>query len=387
MKILIIPAFFQDSTRPTLGEFFLQQALALSRVGHSVSILYCDAYSIKKINSWMNYNEKTIYELYGIRIYRDKALCLAKHRIKGYKEKFAETIERLYKTNLSDEKFDVIHAHCAVWAGYAAYRLSQYTQIPYVITEHSTLFQLHKDWISEKDNRCIRRVYECASEVICVSNAFAGLLKEYRKDIKVVGNVVDCDFFCINNTKTNCKMRFLSVCYMHTKGQLEKKGIDILLSAWRKLSSRYDDIELVIGGGGKAKQVVDRWCNEYEIENTVVLLGELSRNEVREQMQKCDCFVLPSRYETFGVVFIEAMACGKPVIAIRNGGPDDFVNDRNGILLDTEDENRLVEAMESMIQNRFRFQQNQIREEIVCKYSQKAIAEQLEQIYQQIVNK
>ena len=106
-------------------------------------------------------------------------------------------------------------------------------------------------------------------------------------------------------------------------------------------------------------------------------------------MQMCDCFVLPSRYETFGVVYIEAMACGKPVIAVANGGPDDFVHEFNGILIQPEQEEELVQALDEMItaieKKDSTYQPERIAAYVEEKFSYRAIAEQLEKIYQNIV--
>ena len=82
--------------------------------------------------------------------------------------------------------------------------------------------------------------------------------------------------------------------------------------------------------------------------NSVEFLGSLNRSQVVSHMQQCDCFVLPSRYETFGVVYIEAMACGKPVIAVANGGPDDFVKGFNGMLIEPNDIAGLQHVLEQM---------------------------------------
>ena len=103
-------------------------------------------------------------------------------------------------------------------------------------------------------------------------------------------------------------------------------------------------------------------------------------------MQSCVCFVLPSRYETFGVVYIEAMACGKPVIAVANGGPDDFVKPFNGLLIKPGAE-ELVQAFYEMIGHLTRgnyYQEEKISNYIKSKFSYEAIAEQLEAIYNSI---
>lgn len=390
MHVAIIPAFFQTKTRPTLGNFFLEQAKALKKAGHQVTILYCDTYSVKCVNEWLRYEEDEQSEIEGITIYRKKRFCPMKHGMEGHKEAFAQGVLSLWEKYIGTEKVDIIHAHCCVWAGYAAMKLSRKVGIPYVITEHATLFQLHKDEISAANNKTITEVFQKAAKVICVSQAFEKLLQEYTDNTAVIGNVVDCEQFKnVDKQQENRKnCRFLTVCYMEEEAQLYKKGIDILIKSWAEVAKNYPDARLRIGGGGKAVEKARAWTQEYQIMDSVEFLGALKREQVVKEMQSCDCFVLPSRYETFGVVYIEAMACGKPVIAVANGGPDDFIHDFNGILIQPEQENELVHALEKMIETMKRAQSIYEPEKIIAyveeKFSYHAIAKQLEKVYQEI---
>ena len=387
MNIVIIPAFFQTKSRKTLGSFFLEQARALQQKGHKVTILYCDTYSIKCVKDWFAYNEEKSEIIEGIQIYRNRCFCPLKHGIEGHREAFAQGIQKLYDQYMKGNKPDIIHAHCCVWAGYAAMKLSEQIGIPYVVTEHATLFQLHRDEISEKNDKVIRKIFQKAARVICVSGAFAKLIESYRPDIDVVGNVVNCDAFVPRvDSEKHRGIRFLTVCYMEEEAQLYKKGIDILIQAWTEVVKKYTDVKLVIGGGGSAKTKVEQWVEEHGISKYVEFTGALDRKQVIQEMQSCDCFVLPSRYETFGVVYIEAMACGKPVIAVANGGPDDFVKPFNGLLIKPGAE-ELVQAFYEMIGHLTRgnyYQEEKISNYIKSKFSYEAIAEQLEAIYNSI---
>lgn len=391
MNIVIIPAFYQSKNRPTLGSFFLEQAIALRKSGHQVTILYCDTYSVKCVKEWIVYQEKPASQIQGVQIYREKCFCPLKHGMEGYKEAFFKGIERLWEKYIKNQIVDIIHAHCCVWAGYAAMKLSEKTKIPYVITEHATMFQLHRNEISSANNEVIREAFQKAAKVICVSSAFAKLLSEYTNHIEVIGNVVNCEQFQTSpqslGTHEGC--RFLTVCYMEEEAQLYKKGMDILIKAWAKVIPKYPQSELIIGGGGKAKEKVVEWTKEYQVTESVKFLGALERSEVVEQMQLCDCFVLPSRYETFGVVYIEAFACGKPVIAAANGGPDDFIHAFNGILVEPEHEEELVQALEKMIeaagQQDSPYQPERIAAYVKEKFSYQAIAQQLEEAYKAVM--
>jgi glycosyltransferase involved in cell wall biosynthesis len=390
MNILIIPAFFQTKAKPTLGSFFMDQARALNKAGHNVTVLYCDTYSVKCVNDWINYREDSAEMENGITIYRKKVFCPFKHGMEGYREAFAQKIIELYEERIEGKiKIDIIHAHCCVWAGYAAMKLSDKKGIPYVITEHATLFKLHADRISISNNKCIEEVFRRASRVICVSSEFKRLISTYRTedDIAVIGNVVDCGLFVPNIKEHENIYRFLTVCYMDTEDQLYKKGIDILLKAWKTIVSYHNSAKLVIGGGGRAKEKVVKWCSDYNVTDNVEFTGYLTREQVAGEMAKCDCFVLPSRYETFGVVYIEAMACGKPVIAVRNGGPDDFVHDFNGILTEPEDVEGLTQAMCKMIDSRDNYEPERISNYIKEQFSDQSIAKQLEKLYSEILNR
>lgn len=388
MNIVIIPAFFQTKSRKTLGSFFLEQARALQKKGHKVTILYCDTYSIKCVKDWFAYSEEKSEIIEGIQIYRNRCFCPLKHGIEGHREAFAQGIQKLYDQYMKGNKPDIIHAHCCVWAGYAAMKLSEQIGVPYVVTEHATLFQLHRDEISVGNNAIIQQVYQKAARVICVSRAFARLIESYRTDIDVVGNVVNCDIFTPPKvSKNHNEIRFLTVCYMEKEAQLYKKGMDILIQSWTEIVKENTNVKLVIGGGGKAVQKVVDWTKEYHVTDSVEFLGTLNRQQVVEQMQMCDCFVLPSRYETFGVVYIEAMACGKPVIAVANGGPDDFVKDFNGMLIkpDVEELTGAINKMIKRLKGYDYYYEEEISSYIKNLFSYDSIAGKLLEVYKSIL--
>ena len=386
MNIVIIPAFFYTKKRPTLGYFFWEQAKALQKLGHSVTILYCDTYSVKMLGDYLQYEEEEQSLAEGIIIYRKKIFCPFKHGIEGHRKQFVRGILDLYKKYIRNEKIDLVHAHCCVWAGAAANVISSIYHIPYCITEHATLFQLHQDSLSKKNKAKIRKYFTEASKVICVSSEFKKLLQEYRIDIEIIGNVVDCDLFTPVSKWEHPKIyTFFTLCYMEEEAQLYKKGMDILVQAYSRISSKIPCTRLVIGGGGKAQKTLQDWFNQTGIKMNVCYLGNLSRNAVALWMQQADCFVLPSRYETFGVAYIEAMACGKPVIGVRNGGPDEFINSENGLLISAESVEELVQSMQYMIQHSNDYRAEQIAENIRIKYSGSAIANQLEDLYQSMI--
>ena len=80
----------------------------------------------------------------------------------------------------------------------------------------------------------------------------------------------------------------------------------------------------------------------------------MTRDKIAEILRASDCFVLPSKLETFGVVYIEAMACGVPVNATRCGGPESFVDDWNGALIAINDHEALVNSLKYMLENQWK---------------------------------
>src|ERR1700741_791393 len=133
-----------------------------------------------------------------------------------------------------------------------------------------------------------------------------------------------------------------------------------------------NSFELVIGGDGPDREKLEAQVQSLGVERYCRFLGGLNREQVRERMQQCDAFVLSSLHETFGVVVGEAMACGKPVISTRCGGPEFFVNDENGVLVDAANPQALADAMADFINNRHSFDPQTVRASVVNRFSPEA---------------
>lgn len=384
MNILMIPSWYHSKDVPTGGSFFKEQAEALVNAGHEVTILYCEVFGFKSLNRYINYDEQYYKLENGVNVYRIKKFSFFKIKSMGLHKALTQGIEELYLDNFKKKNhhIDIIHIQSSMWAGYAGMVLSKKYDIPFVITEHSTAFGSNK--IYKCHIRTLKKIFRKASQTICVSEGLKrDLIKQVGEvDIKIVGNVVNTENFNIIGTlKKDTDFKFLTVCYFGSEHGIYKKGIDILFRAFSELLLKKENVTLYVGGGGEKLDDIISYAKKLNIQHKIKFLGQLSREEVNYYMNLCDVFILPSRYETFGVVYIEALACGKPVIATRTGGPDSFIDDSNGILVDIDDQIELENAMYRICQTYEKYNPIEIRNRCISQFSSESIADQLTNIY------
>jgi glycosyltransferase involved in cell wall biosynthesis len=130
-------------------------------------------------------------------------------------------------------------------------------------------------------------------------------------------------------------------------GQMvQRKGLEYLLKAWKRL--RLPNAELVLAGRGRVdRRLLAEFASEFKY------VGELSNAELRELYITSDLFCMPSLVEGYGLVYLEALACGLPVIATRNTGAADMVQDgREGFIVPIQDVEALAEKLEWAYRNR-----------------------------------
>lgn len=128
---------------------------------------------------------------------------------------------------------------------------------------------------------------------------------------------------------------------------VEKKGFDLLLEAFARLADGHPDLGLVIGGDGPARSSLVEAIGAKGLDARVALPGPLSRGQVAWVMQAADVFVLPSRVEPFGIVVLEALRAGCPVVVSSRGGAVEIVRDgEDGFVVDPTDTAALARAID-----------------------------------------
>jgi glycosyltransferase involved in cell wall biosynthesis len=351
----------------------MDQSKALAEYGHKVVFAAIDVRSIRRWRRWglhtRVWKSVPVFE-YNFPI----GPILPNFREKISKHGFARVLNKVIK---QFGKPDIVHAHfsgtakCVVEACKAA-------GIPYVVTEHSS--GVNRDDLNENEISELKYVYGNAARVIAVSSPLANRIKDYTGvNAIVVPNIVDLSTFSVNR-KTHKGFKIVSA------GGLDyRKGFDVLMKAFVKFSATCNDASLIIMGDGPARDSLEGLASELEIREKFRITGQYVRSEFAQELSQSDVFVLASRRETFGVVYAEALACGVPVIATRCGGPEDFVNDSNGILFDVDDVDGLAKAMGYMHDNVSLFNSEKIREDVQMKFSANEIAKELSEVFEKYI--
>jgi L-malate glycosyltransferase len=388
-RVLVIPSWYPSAESPLAGIFVREQAQCLAR-RFDVTVL-TPRFPPLREQLQLRWGPPLLREEDGaVQTWRVRYLKMptirrfipfanADHAMVYYR-KFAAAIRRGFAEYVRQCGLpDVIHAHVVLPAGWVAVELARQSGAPIVLTEHSGPFAMHLTSVHQE--KVVRAILTGANRVSAVSRSLRKIMNEFCPDIPidVIGNLIDTDFFVPGERPAPLDTPFLFFCL----GKLTRdKGVQHLLQAIRKLlADGFKNFVVHVGGEGPFRPALMKMACELKIEKYCQFLGVMDRAKVRAEMQACDAFVLPSLWETFGVVLGEAMACGKPVLSTRCGGPEEVVMPETGILVPPADVPALAAAMASFLRKQFSFQPRQIRDSVVERFGPESFLEKTARFY------
>lgn len=283
------------------------------------------------------------------------AVPLAKDELLPHMDAFAEQLLAQWQR----ERPDIVHAH--FWmSGVAALKAARSLGIPVVQTFHA-LGVVKRRYQGDRDTSPPERI-EIEREIIrrvdhviasCTDEVFELMrLGAYRGRLTVIPSGVDLSHFTPDGP---CAARPDHVARLVTIGRLvERKGIGNAITAMTRLP----DCELIIAGGPEHARLetdpearrLQRLTEEAHVSERVHLWGRVARADVPKLMRSADAVVAVPWYEPFGIVPLEAMACGVPVVASAVGGMVDTVLDGvTGVHVPPRDPERLAEALAELL--------------------------------------
>ncbi|MFC6548276.1 glycosyltransferase [Cohnella cellulosilytica] len=398
----MVPSNYPSSISPVSGVFFKEQALALAelRPSWNVSISLWNqgetTFLIKQPSNWLKIlrttlsNEKKSKNKLSDNIveYVYPALTWSRRFLQGNVRQMLHASRiNLQNAIMQSGKINIIHAHISFPAGWVAMKLSEEFNIPFVITEHMSPFPFPSYLTRDGTlNNSVRKPLQKANRVIAVSPALVQQIRRYEvSDPVYIPNLVDEDFFEPVLMEKKKKFTFFTLGNM-----MPQKGIPTLLHAIKMFLINLSDedkrnVEFLIGGDGKYFSEYKILANTLGLSEFVRWMGLINREEVKGEFQNCDCFVLTSKHESFGVVYAEAIACGKPIIATKCGGPEVIVTPQNGLLTEIDDVKGISEALNHMFLNFNQYSSPIIRNQFMSKFSKRAVIDQLDELYKQVI--
>jgi teichuronic acid biosynthesis glycosyltransferase TuaC len=245
----------------------------------------------------------------------------------------------------------VVHAHSALPCGHAASLLSRELKIPFVVTVHGLdAFSTRQvgGYAGEWCARVSRSVYRTAYSVICVSEKVRDqVIAGAGNSVKtaVLYNGVDPQMFSPPDSEQEAPT-ILSVGNL-----IPVKGHGLLLRAFAAIQNQFPALSLEIIGDGPERPRLQRLANELGITGKVSFRGRQSRQQVVDAMRRAAIFVLPSRYEGLGCVYLEAMSAGRPAIGCLGQGIYEVIEPGvNGSLITPDDLQELIDTLTRLLQ-------------------------------------
>lgn len=377
MKIFIIARGYPSSKEPTWGCFEKDQAEALAHLGHQITILSVDT-RFRWYWRPLGIQKRIDGNIVSFNIFL-LPYALLFFLPRGIKDRFyAWQLELLYKCATQTYGTpDILYSHY-LYNTQKAIRIHQKYNIPIVGMEHWS--QMAFQPIPKKTITIAKQVYSSIDQLITVSSALRdNILQQVGKDSVVIPNMVGKEFYYTPTQQPN------NIIQLVTTGRLVAgKRFDLLISALANISQPF---KLSIIGNGPEKNNLQKQINNLRLNQSVHLLGYKTKQEIVKLLQTSDIFVLPSQSETFGVAYIEALACGLPIIATDCGGPRDIITRDNGLLIPVDDLGELQYAIIHMIDNIKKYDRCAIAQYCQTHFSSQNVAIKIAYILENICNK
>lgn len=317
-----------------------------------------------------SYKENSVEENGNVTTYFDQNIALIKNTSgKEISEKahlFSKTIENI----IIKHKIDIICAenfHVGLPPAYSLLlnMLAGLHKIPIILRLHSfAVTDLQVELVNQlmwKKISCVSKsvagdCFQKGADINLLSTDYLGVnIKEFNKNVKIQHGFRES----LNLLPENKVVLIATRIIRGKRDILQEKGIINLIQAFSKLSPRYPKFRLLIAVGKPPDNLKTEFDRTHEMllgyirlhnieEKTIVKMFKL--DEMPEVYAASDVFALPSENETFGQVFIEAMACGLPVIGTKVGGIPEIISDStNGYLIPTNDSSILAQMIEKLI--------------------------------------
>lgn len=247
-------------------------------------------------------------------------------------------------------KFDFMHAHIIVSAGYAGAKLKEKYHVPLVVTAHGvdiydTPFR-DQEW-----RRQTEYVLNTADQIITVSHKNNSFIKQLdvKTPVTVIPNGYRKDIFYPMDSK-ECRSTLglpQDKKIIVTVGKLFPiKGHKYLIEAIGELVKDRKDILCVIVGDGELQERLKKQVKDAGLESYIVLAGGRPHSEIPLWINACDLFVLPSLNEGNPTVMFECLGCGKPFVGTRVGGIPEIITSTDiGYVVPTADVKELAEKI------------------------------------------
>ena len=342
-------------------------------------------------------NQPAFEQSAGLRIYRNASLFTLKdYSYSSYWYIFTMLPILFIKSwsLIKKEKIELLHAQ-GYFSGIICLLLKKLTGVPYLITIQSADFTVYHsevkaNFIVRWQDKLEKKVYREASICHAVSN---DLVKHFanqgRTDAIMIPNGVETDIFKpiiwqeknkIRN-EIGIREKFVISCVSRLQ---EKNGTHDLISAIALLKKEGIAVECWIIGDGQERARLEKLVGELNIKDNIKFLGQILHEDAGKLVAATDLFVRPSLAEGFGIVYLEAFACGVPAIGTPVGGiPDFIVEGETGLICQVANPKDLAEKIKLLISN------EELRNKIIAnsfklikeKYSWDKIAQKIHNLY------
>lgn len=377
MNVLVIPSWYPSGADKLMGVYHKEFCIALLKQKDiNVNMLFIDRQMLSKPFKYLFMKKEEVILEQGYNVYVTKMLDLNKINFDLQMKSYVRKMEKAFKKYLkNNDKPDVIHAEVTIPAGYAATVIGKKYNIPVLVTEHASYF---KNFFQGKMRKYGEYVLHNA-RFSTVSNYMAKEILKVKDICDVLPNTVEIEKF--NKDKKTVKGLRLVVVSAFRKG----KRIDDAIAAVKVIveEMKFKDVKLTIVGEGLDNYYQER-CLALGMDEYVQFVGRKNKEEVAEILKNNNILVITSAMETFAIPGIEALAAGIPVVATKCLGPEEYIDDKCGKLIDVGDIKGMASAIMEVYQNLDKYDLKYLRK-VAQNYSDNSVAKRAIKMYKELI--